>query len=168
MTLDELLTSLERGGLDTPDTSRNRTGVSVKAVQTDTCTPDTLDTPQNDNEKNDNGKAVNLAQEAFCWWRLHYADHHSKEACYYPAATRDHVLAGEPQAIAAEAFEPVLRKPDQPLSEKDEAVIRSLLADIGEEDEGIALALERCRTDQGAREGFLRLAKQWQGGSRVE
>lgn len=94
------------------------------------------------------------------WWLFHYADRHPKEACYYPAATRDHVLAGEPDAITAEAFEPALRKPDEPLSEKDETVIRSLLADIGEDDEGIALALERCRTDQGAREGFLRLAEQ--------
>lgn len=102
------------------------------------------------------------------WWLFHYADRHPKEACYYPAATRDHALAGEPDAITAEAFEPVLREPDEPLSEKDEAVIRSLLADTGEDDEGIAVALELCRTDQDARDAFLRLAKQWQGGSRVE
>jgi hypothetical protein len=169
VTLDELLTSLEeKGGLATPDTSCNPTGVSVKPPQTGTCTPDTLDTPQNDNEGNDNGKALNLAPAASCWWRFHYADRHSKEACYCPPASQDHALAGEPDAITAEAFEPVLQEPDEPLSEKDKAVIRSLLADIGEDDEGIALALEKCRTNQDARDAFLKLAKQWQGGSRVE
>jgi hypothetical protein len=105
----------------------------------------------------DNGKAAISSR----WWRFHYADRHPKEACYCPPASKVYALAGEPDAITAEAFESVLREPGEPLNEKDEALVRAWLADIGEDDEGVTLALEKCRTDQDAREGFLQMAKQW-------
>ena len=108
--------------------------------------------------KADNGNADISSR----WWRFHYTDREPKEASYSPAATHAHALAGEPDAITAEAFEPIRQLPDKPLSEEDEASVRALLAGIGEADEGmITVALEQCRTGQDARDAFLQLAKQW-------
>jgi hypothetical protein len=106
------------------------------------------------------GEAQENTNFTSCWWRFTYTDGDRKEACYCPPVTRAEALAGEPGAINAESFEPTPRQPDEPLSETDEATVWMWLADIGEDDEGISMALGQCRTNQDAREGFLRLAKQ--------
>ena len=95
------------------------------------------------------------------WWRFHYADGKPKEATYFPAVSHPEALMGESGAILAEPFQPRPRHPAEPLSEKEEASIRALLAAIGEEDEAmIIMALEQCRTDQDARDAYLDMAKQ--------
>jgi hypothetical protein len=104
----------------------------------------------------DNGK-VDISSR---WWRFHYANRHAKEACYCPPVTRAEALAGEPGAINAESFEPTPRRPDEPLSETDEATVRKWLTDIDETDEDIINAvLNQCQTDEDAREAFLQLAE---------
>jgi hypothetical protein len=98
----------------------------------------------------------------FYWWQFHYADGGLKYASYCSPTTHDEALAGEPDAMSAEPFEPILRPPAEPLTEKEEGLVRTLLDAIGEEDEVvIARALEQCRTDQDAKDAFLEIAKQY-------
>lgn len=94
------------------------------------------------------------------WWRFYYADGQLKEATYSPPVNHAEALRGEPDARLAEPFEPMLRHPVEPLSEKEEVAVRSSLAAIGETDEEmIMVALEQCRTDQDARDAFLAMAR---------
>lgn len=51
MALDDLLATLERRALDTPDTPCNTDGVSARTAPIQACTPDTRDTRQNDNNE---------------------------------------------------------------------------------------------------------------------
>ena len=156
MTLDELLTSLERRS-DTPDTPRNVVEVSAKAAKTGICTPDTPDT------RHQISAEVVLPDQGTTsqWWRFHYAQGDSKEASYSPAATHAEAMAGEPDAIKAEPFEPLLREPNAPLSQEEEATILDWLERINEKDEAIiSAALHQCQTDQDARDFFIGLAAQ--------
>jgi hypothetical protein len=157
MTLDELLTSLERRGGDTPDTPRNVVEVSAKAAPTGACTPDTPDTRQ----KSSAEAVVPNQGMTSQWWRFHYARGDSKEASYSPAATHAEAMAGEPDAIKAEPFEPVLREPRAPLSQEEKTTLLDWLERIIETDEAmISAMLHQCQTDQDARDYFIGLAEQ--------
>ncbi|WP_091136575.1 hypothetical protein [Nitrosospira sp. Nsp14] len=157
MTLDELLTSLERRGGDTPDTPGNLVQVSAKAAQTGVCTPDTPDTRQHISAE----VVVPNQGTTSQWWRFHYAQGDSKEASYSPAATHAEAMSGEPDAIKAEPFEPLLRQPRAPLSQEEEAILLDWLGRIGETDEVLINAmLHQCQTDQDARDFFIGLAEQ--------
>ncbi|SCY42382.1 hypothetical protein SAMN05216420_10635 [Nitrosospira sp. Nl5] len=95
---------------------------------------------------------------AYHWWRFHYSNREPKEASYWPPVNEAEALVGEPDAISAEPFEPVRRQPDEPLTEKDEALIRVWLARINEtDDETIQAVLDQCRGDADARASFIRL-----------
>lgn len=157
MTLDELLTSLERRGGDTPDTPRDLVEVSVKAARTGACTPDTPNTRQ----KSSAEVVVPDQGASSQWWRFHHAQGDSKEASYSPAATRAEAMAGEPDAIKAEPFEPLLRQPHAPLSQEEETVLLDWLGRINETDEVLINAmLHQCQTDQDARDFFIGFAEQ--------
>jgi len=70
-------------------------------------------------------------------------------------------MAGEPDAIKAEPFEPLLRQPRAPLSQEEEAILLDWLRRIGETDEVmISAMLRQCQTDQDARDFFIGLAEQ--------
>jgi hypothetical protein len=91
------------------------------------------------------------------WWRFHYGDREPKDVAYSPPVNHGEALAGEPDAISAEPFEPARWKPDGPLSTEEEAKIRKWLTHIGEADE--AVVLEQCRTDADARRAYLQQVK---------
>lgn len=94
-------------------------------------------------------------------WRFHYPDGTVKEASYSPAATQVEALAGEPDAIKAELFEPLLRGPDAPLSQEERTTLLVWLGRINETDEALISAmLHQCQTDQEARDFFMGLAEQ--------
>lgn len=162
MALDDLLTMLERRGVDTPDTPCNPAGVSAKSAQIGDCTRDTPNTPQKVNVEIEARKADGATLgAASCWWRLHYADNPPKEVSYCPPVTHAEALAGEPDAISAQPFQPVPRQPKERLSERDETLIRVWLARINEtNDEMIAAVLNQCRRDADAKTSYIHLAQQ--------
>ena len=93
------------------------------------------------------------------WWKLHCADGTEKEIGRFPDSTRAEVLALYPDAVAAEPFVPVIRRPSTPLTAVEELAIRQWLAQIGETDPlTIAEAIDRCRREADSRETFLRVA----------
>jgi hypothetical protein len=93
---------------------------------------------------------------ASCWWRVHYPDRAPVEACCFPDATREEVLAGRPGATEAEPFTPTVRQPAAPLTASEETAIRAWLALIGERDPAtIAEVVDRCRRDADARDYFI-------------
>ncbi|MEO6823771.1 MAG: hypothetical protein ABI167_03420, partial [Nitrosospira sp.] len=97
------------------------------------------------------------ADVSFRWWRFRYLDGILKEASYCPPATQAEVLIGEPDAITAEAFQPLAPQPSAPLEEKDEAAILAWLGRIGETDKDTILdVLNSCRTNAEARKFFIR------------
>lgn len=162
MGLDDLLTMLERRRTDTPDTSCNLLEVSAKPAPIGACTHDTPGTPQKDSWGDDVRKAGMCAMAATTsrWWRFHYLDGAQKEAAYCPSVTRVEALAGEPDAIAAEPFEPICRRPDEPLRANDETAIRAWLRHIKETDEGIVSnVMKQCHTDADARSYFIERAR---------
>lgn len=94
-----------------------------------------------------------------CWWQIHYAGRAPMQVTYCPPARHSEVLAGEPDAVAAEPFEPVRRHSDTRLSARAETVLRQWLTMIGETDaDTINELLHRCQGDADAREYFIRLA----------
>lgn len=94
------------------------------------------------------------------WWRFHYTDREPKEASYSPAATHAQALAGEPDAITAEAFEPIRRKPTKLLSPYHQSKIKAWLRHIGETDESIVKkVIYQCNTDADARSCYLAMAQ---------
>lgn len=94
-----------------------------------------------------------------CWWQLHYSDRAPMHVAYCPPARLSEVLSGEPDAIAAEPYEPTKRRPDKPLSVTSETLLRQWLAMIGETDaDTINDLLHTCQVDADAREYFIRLA----------
>jgi hypothetical protein len=93
------------------------------------------------------------------WWLLRYPDGKLLEVAFCPPVRRDEALALYPGAVEAEAFEPEIRTPSEPLSFEDEAAIRRWLDKIGEDDAAlVAEVIERCRCDAEARDDFLALA----------
>jgi hypothetical protein len=94
------------------------------------------------------------------WWRFVYPNREPKEVSFFPPVTRAEALAGEVHAISAEPFEPSQRRPANLLSIEDEELILQWLSDIDETDEEIIEGvLKRCQTDEDARNGYLRDAK---------
>ncbi|WON72880.1 hypothetical protein [Nitrosospira sp. Is2] len=162
MSLDDLLVTLERRDIVTPVTSINPAGVTSKPAPTGTLTPDTPVTREKCNAEDVLQKAAHGANgTASQWWRFHYTDREPKEASYSPAATHAEAMAGEPDAIKAEPFKPLLREPNAPLSQEEETTILDWLERINETDEVIiSAALHQCQTDQDARDFFIGLAAQ--------
>lgn len=161
MAIDDLLTLLERKGVDTLDTPRNLAEVSAKPASTDACTLATPDTSRKVNPENNDGETCKHDGKTSIWWRFRYRDGTPKEAAFCPAVTHAEALAGEPEAITAQSFEPIPRQPNTPFSEQDEALIRVWLAGINETDEEIiAGVIDQCRYDADARAGFIHLALQ--------
>lgn len=96
------------------------------------------------------------AVTASYWWRIHYPHHAPVEVACSPPATYAEILVWQPDASAAEPFEPIPRQPTAPLTAHDEATVRAWLAHIGETDfEIIAVVLNQCRTDADARDYFI-------------
>ena len=91
-----------------------------------------------------------------CWWLVHYPDREPLQLACRPAASLAEILARQPDAIAAEPFEPIIRLPTSLLNADDEAAIRAWLAAIDETDpEIIADVLNQCRTDMDAQDYFV-------------
>lgn len=91
-----------------------------------------------------------------CWWLVHYPDREPLQLACRPAASLAEILAGQPDAIAAEPFEPIKRLPTSLLNADDETAIREWLAGIDETNlEIIADVLNQCRTDSDARDYFI-------------
>lgn len=160
MSVDDLLTTLERRVV-TPDTSLKEPKVSLEPASIYACTSVTPDTPRKSKEGVNVEKAVDaIGGTRARWWRFYYANREPKEASYSPIVTYGEALAGEPDAIKAKPFEPRHRRPVMLLNANDEAIILKWLSDIEETDEEIInTVLKRCRTDEDARNGFLRDAK---------
>jgi hypothetical protein len=157
VSLDELLTSLESRSFHTPDTCFSNPEVSLKPASTNDCTPVTPDTPQ----KSSAQVLVPNQGTRSQWWRFHYVNRDPKESSFSPAATYAEAVAGEPDAIKAEPFEPLLWQPSAPLSQEEETDLRDWLERINETDEVLISAmLHQCQTDQDARDFFLGLAEQ--------
>lgn len=160
MGLDDLLTAMEARGNNTSNTPSTPDEVSPNPASILGCTPNTSDTPRSRNAK----KAVHEARTMDTttvsrWWRFQYAVNAPWEVSYCSPVTHAIAMSGEPDAISAEAFEPIRRPPDTPLSGDDHDLIRLWLARIGETDEdSIACVLHQCRTDADAREYFLKFA----------
>jgi hypothetical protein len=94
------------------------------------------------------------------WWRFVYSNREPKEVSFSPLVTRAEALAGEADAISAEPFVPLQRQPARPLKTSEEEFILQWLSGIGETDEEIIEGvLKRCQTNEDARKGFLRDAK---------
>lgn len=92
----------------------------------------------------------------YCWWQLRYADRAPMQVAYCPPARYNEVMAGEPDAVAAEPFEPARRQPDTPLSATHETLLRQWLAMIDERDpDTIKELLDRCQIDAEARTYLL-------------
>ncbi len=92
----------------------------------------------------------------FQWWLIHFSDREPVEVACYPAAIYADILAGRPDAIAAEPFEPIRRQPAAPLLPDNEAAIQAWLAHIGETNRDIIDSVfEQCRVDNDARDYFI-------------
>ena len=128
MGLDNLLSRLERRGSVTSVTSCNLAEVSAKPASIKACTSVTSVTSKNNEAENDraNSNEPTLATPSR-WWRIHYLDRGPEEVSCTPPATHEEIMAWRPQAIAAEPFEPIPRKPDGPLPPKDEVLVRAWL-----------------------------------------
>jgi hypothetical protein len=161
MSLDDLLTTLERRSVVTPDTSFEEREVSLEPALIGAFTSVTPDTPRKSKEGVNVEKAVDVIGVTRArWWRFYYANREPKEASYSPTITYGEALAGEPDAIKAEPFEPRHRRPVIPLNASDETIILKWLSDIEETDEEIINAvLKQCQTDEDARNGYLRDAE---------
>jgi hypothetical protein len=89
-------------------------------------------------------------------WLLHYADREPMTVSFNPEATHGEVLVLYPKALAAEPVVPDAGQSAAPMTGGEEALIRSWLESIGEDDPVIVdETLERCRQDAGARNYFL-------------
>lgn len=93
------------------------------------------------------------------WWWVSYPDRKPVEIGYWPPANRAEVLAGQPGAVAAHAFEPMVVAPASPLTTREETAIREWLASIEETDPAIiADVLNQCRADEDAHTYFIQRA----------
>ncbi len=93
---------------------------------------------------------------AFRWWLIHYPDRDPLKAACYPEATHTDILERYPAAVAAEPFNPPVRRPSAHLSAGDEIAIRTWLAQIEETDTAIiSEVLDQCRRDADARDSAI-------------
>lgn len=93
------------------------------------------------------------------WWRIRYHGRDPVEVACCPEATHADLLEWHPVAIAAEPFEPSIRRPSVSMTDGEANVIRARLASIGETDQvTIDEVLEGCRNNSEARDYFLRRA----------
>ncbi|MDP1651773.1 MAG: hypothetical protein Q8L56_03525 [Rhodocyclaceae bacterium] len=89
------------------------------------------------------------------WWLIHYPDRDPVEVACCPAATHAEILEQHPDALAAEPFEPTIRRPSAPLTASEETAIRAWLALIEETDpEIVAEVVGQCQRDADARDYF--------------
>lgn len=93
-------------------------------------------------------------------WLLHFPDRDPVAVTRYPETTHAEILERYPDAIAAEPFTPIIRRPSAPITFDEESAIRSWLAKIDETDpEIIAEVLRRCQSDADARDYFTERAR---------
>jgi hypothetical protein len=158
--LDDLLTTLERRGADTSATPSRLAEVTVKPASIKACTLVTSVTSKNNDARNDgaNPNECGLASLSQWWW-IHYHDRKPEEVSCTPPATHEEIMAWRPEAIAAEPFVPIPRKPEGPLSQDDEARIRIWLSSIGEMEERFHEVMDRCHTDADARRYHIEMAR---------
>jgi hypothetical protein len=111
-----------------------------------------------------NGGAPVTVSEKFeasssTWWGVRYPDREPVEVGCWPPATQAGVLACQPGAVEANAFEPALRAPTSPLTTWEEKAILDWLEEIEETDPAIIGDLvNQCRTDENARAYFIQQA----------
>jgi hypothetical protein len=160
MGLENLLLRLERRGSATSVTSSNLLEVTAKPASIKACTSVTSVTSKNNDAGNDraNSNEPALATPSR-WWRIHYLDRAPEEVSCTPPATHEEIMAWRAQAIAAEPFEPIPRKPDGALPPKDEVLVRAWARHIGETEEGISEVIDQCNTDADARSSYLEAAE---------
>ena len=97
MALSDLLSAMETGRCDTPDTPQPVPGYQGKPLPIQACTLDTPDTPQIINAANDEtGSAAHFA------WRVHFLDRNPVTVTFSPMLDHASVLAFYPAAVAAE------------------------------------------------------------------
>ncbi|SFN45246.1 hypothetical protein SAMN05216386_1028 [Nitrosospira briensis] len=158
--LDDLLTTLERSGSDTSVTPCDPAEVTAKPASIKACTLVTSVTSENNDAGNDGANPNECGLASFShWWRIHYRDRKPEEVSCTPPATYEEIMAWRPEAIAAEPFKPIPRKPDGPLSADDEARIRAWVRYIGETEEGISEVIDRCHIDADARCFHIEMAR---------
>ena len=178
MSLETLLTRLERGGGGTPGTPSEISGVPPKPAQTVGWTPGTHETPQKTIPAAPAKFDAESVTEAFAEraaileydaglereqaeheaWRILLRDG-TLMTCYYdPPMTRAQVVAAVADVADLEPVPPA--EADGELSRQDEAHLRAWLALIGETDERMICAvLEQCRGDGDALAYYLNLAR---------
>ena len=157
MTLSDLIRKRDTGNLATAIPAISATQSKGEAATVARITTVAVAKPAHENF--DGAEPPVNDGELSRWWKLHSADGTEKEIGRFPDATRAEVLALYPDAVAAEPFVPVIRRPAELLSAVEELAIRQWLAQIGETDPlTITEAIERCRREADARETFLRVA----------
>ena len=88
-------------------------------------------------------------------WLIHYTDREPMQVLCVPDANHAEILEWYPDAVAAEPFAAIIRKPSSNLSADEEKAIRAWLALIEETDPAtIAEVLSQCRQDADARDYF--------------
>lgn len=94
-------------------------------------------------------------------WLLHYPDRNPVMVFCSPSASHAEILEWNPDAIAAEPFNPDHPSPAKPMTAEDEAAIRAWLEQINETDpEAIADVMRKCSTDAEARAYFIKRSKE--------
>jgi hypothetical protein len=160
MGLDNLLSRLERRLADTSVTPCNPAEVTAKPASIKACTPVTSVTSKNNDAGNDRANSNDsLLATPSRWWRVHYRDRKPEEVSCTPQATREEIMAWRPEAVTAEPFVPIPRKPEGPLSAGDEGRIRLWLGSIGEMEERLDEVIDRCKTDADARRYHIEMAR---------
>jgi hypothetical protein len=119
MTLNELIMSLERRQADTPDTPYDAAEVSVKTAPIGACTPYTPDTPQKCSAEDVLQKAAQVIQQVAISLYEPRAEGSELQSGSYLCRT----VAGEPDAMKAEPFKPLLGEPHAPLSQVEEITL---------------------------------------------
>lgn len=88
------------------------------------------------------------------WWLLHFVDREPLRVAT-TGAHHDELLRWYPDAVAAEPFTPVPRRPAAPMSAQERAAVMDYLARIEETDQVIiAEVIEQCQQDADARDYF--------------
>jgi hypothetical protein len=115
--LDDLLAILESRESATSATSIEPTEVSAKPAPVKAYTPATPVTSRNNDGGNDGRNTIHAASwGASRWWRIYYRDREPEEMLCCPPSPYEEIRACRPEAIAAEPFEPLRQKPDEPLT----------------------------------------------------
>lgn len=94
-------------------------------------------------------------------WLVKFPDRDPVAVTVVPCASREEVSSKYPGASSVEPWQPVIEKPEAPMTAQQEATVRAWLASIRETNpETISEVLARCETNAGARAYFIKRGKE--------